>query len=956
MAEFPSETTRALAADLAQRLDGEVRFDAGSRALYATDASNYRQVPIGVVIPRSVEDVLATLDACRRHGAPVLARGGGTSLAGQCCNVAVVMDFSKYLNGILEIDAQRRLARVQPGCVLDVLRDAAEHHHLTFGPDPATHDHNTLGGMLGNNSCGVHSVMAGRTADNVRSLDIVTYDGLRLTVGRTGDAELAGIIAAGGRRGEIYRRMKALADQHADEIRQRFPSIPRRVSGFALDQLLPENGFDVARALVGSEGTCVTVLEAELELVPSPPARAMLVLGYPDVYSAADQICQVREQGVIGLEGFDDLLVEYMALKGLHPEDARLLPRGGGWLVAEFGGDTLPEAEAKARAAMAALPEPAKVLYTDARSQAWIWQLRETALAATANVPGHPPAFEGWEDSAVPPARLGAYLREFRGLMERFGYEGSLYGHFGDGCLHVRIDFDFQSPEGIAAFRAFTSDAADLVVKYGGSLSGEHGDGQARADLLDRMYGPRLVDAFRDFKAIWDPSGNMNPGKVVDPWPRDSNLRLGPDFKPPAMETTLAFSADRSSFVRASMRCVGVGTCRRLDGDGVMCPSFMVTREEKHSTRGRARMLFEMIHGGPITAGWKSDEVRDALDLCLSCKGCKHDCPVNVDMAAYKAEFLHHYYDGRLRPREAYAMGLIPYWARVAALAPGLVNRALAAPGLSQAAKWAGGVASRRSFPQFARQGFAKRFRRRGSGGTGPRVLLFPDTFTEAFHPDIAWAAVAVLEKAGYSVGIPRKRLCCGRPLFAWGWLDLARRWLGEVLDELEADIRAGTPLIGLEPACIATFTDELPELFPDDARARGLAGQARLLGDFLAGQPDWKAPRLALSALVHPHCYQHSVLGVEGTASLLSGMGVDYRMLKAGCCGMAGSFGFERAHYDVAMKCGERVLLPEVRAAPLGTLIIADGFSCREQIRQGTGREAMHLAEVLKLASGAQA
>ncbi|MDQ3946330.1 MAG: FAD-binding oxidoreductase, partial [Actinomycetota bacterium] len=652
-----------LAADLSQVIEGEVRFDAGSRALYSTAGSNYRQVPLGVVVPRTVDDVVAAMEVCRDHDVPVLGRGGGTSLAGQCCNVAVVFDFSKYLHRVVDVDPGTRQAQVEPGTILDDLRSAAEGHGLTFGPDPATHNHCTLGGMIGNNSCGVHSVMAGKTSDNIVELDVLTYDGLRLRVGPTTDDELERIIAAGGRRGEIYRELRRLRDTYADRIREGFPDIPRRVSGYALDQLLPEHGFNVARSLVGSEGTCVLVLGATCGLVPSPPVRRLVVLGYPDVYQAADDVPRVLESGPIGLEGIDQVLVEDMRRKGI-PRQIGLLPGGAGWLLVEFGADDDTGAQEQAEA----LADTVKrrnggvdaVVYAEAEQMHAIWDIRESGLGATTRVPGEPDTWEGWEDSAVAPERLGEYLRRLRKLYDRYGYHGALYGHFGDGCVHTRINFDLVTPKGIARFRSFLEEASDLVVSLGGSLSGEHGDGQSRAEFLPKMYGPELVEAFARFKGIWDPAGRMNPHKVVDPYRVDDNLRLGPGYDPKPVRTYFQFPDDQGNFSRATERCVGVGKCRRM-GEGIMCPSYMVTREEEHSTRGRAHLLFEMLSGrGPLD-GFRDEHVKDALDLCLACKGCKGECPVNVDMATYKAEFLAHHYRHRLRPRAAYSMGLIMY-------------------------------------------------------------------------------------------------------------------------------------------------------------------------------------------------------------------------------------------------------------------------------------------------------
>ncbi|MBX5491923.1 MAG: FAD-binding oxidoreductase [Chloroflexi bacterium] len=947
-----------LADALRREVRGEVRFDDGSRALYATDASNYRQVPIGVVLPRDADDVVATVALCRRFDAPVLARGGGTSLAGQCCNVAVVLDFTKYMNRILEVDPARRRARVQPGCVLDDLRNAAERHHLTFGPDPATHDHCTLGGMIGNNSCGVHSVMAGKTIDNVEALEVLTYDGLRLRVGPTSDDELARIIAPGGRRGALYAGLKALRDRYADRIRQRFPDIPRRVSGYALDQLLPEHGFHVARALVGSESTCVLVLEAQLRLVPSPPARALLVLGFQDIFAAADHVPQVLEHGPIALEAIDHELTQLAKLFHIHPRDIALLPRGGGWLLVEFGGETKDEADAQARRLMEALQQervpPAMKLFEDRREEDRIWAVRESGLGATTFLPvSHKIAWPGWEDAAVHPNQLGAYLRDFRALLNRYGYEGSLYGHFGDGCVHTSTDFDLDTRDGIAKFRAFVEEAADLVVRYGGSLSGEHGDGQARGELLVRMFGPELVQAFREFKALWDPDGKMNPGKVVDAYPLDANLRLGTDYAPPASKTHFAFVADQGSFARATLRCVGVGECRKLD-KGTMCPSYMVTREEMHATRGRARLLFEMLRGDPLRHGWRDEHVKEALDLCLACKGCKGECPVKVDMATYKAEFLSHYYAGRLRPRQAYAFGLIMYWARLAGLAPWAANFATQTPLLRDLAKAIAGAAPARQLPPFARRSFQAWYRRRPPrNGDRPQVILWPDTFNNYFLPRTARAALEVLQAAGWQVVVPPQALCCGRPLYDYGMLDLAKRHLRQILAVLRPHIRAGVPVVGLEPSCVSVFRDELVNLYPHDEDASRLQQQVFLLSEFLERKvPDYRPNRLRGRALVQGHCHHQAVLGMTDEVAVLDKLGLDYELLDAGCCGMAGAFGYTAGQpYEVGRAAGERVLLPAVRAAAPDTLIIANGFSCREQILQGTQRPALHLAEVLWLA-----
>jgi FAD/FMN-containing dehydrogenase/Fe-S oxidoreductase len=991
-----------LATTLGARIRGDVRFDNGSRALYATDASNYRQVPIGVVLPRDADDVIATIATCREFNAPILSRGGGTSLSGQCCNVAVVLDFTKYMNQIIEIDPAGGTARVEPGVVLDHLRNAAEKFHLTFAPDPASHDRCTIGGMIGNNSCGVHSIMGGKTDENIESLEIVTYDGARLKVSESSLTTVGGGNAHVGtgaparpggpevsgrshRAAEISTALKQIAADYAPQICQQFPNIPRRVSGYNLNYLLPEN-FHLARALVGSEGTCATILEATCRLVESPPARVLLVIAYPDIYQCADRIPEILEHKPIGLEGFDDLLVYYERTKGLNPEGLKLLPEGGGWLMVEFGSQTLPGAEMQSQSLIDALrrsPNPPNVaLYSGARAKR-IWEIREASLGATSHVPGEPLNWEGWEDAAVAPEKLGGYLRDLRKMMAAFNYKGSLYGHFGHACVHTRLNFDLQSKPGIAKFRRFVEEAADLVVSYGGSLSGEHGDGQARAELLPKMFGPELMEAFRKFKSIWDPGYKMNPGKLIGlPGETanklDANLRLGPDYAPWEPQTHFQFPHDHGSLSHAALRCVGVGKCRREE-DGLMCPSWRVTHEEEHSTRGRAHLLWEMTQAETredpiIRDGWHSEEVKHSLDLCLSCKGCKSDCPVGVDVATYKAEFLAHHYQGRVRPLNHYAFGNIDLWASLASNAPGLANLATQLPFLRDIAKLVAGIPHQRRIPPFAPETFKHWFFRTnpeggpfkpafGLSGDSSRpitrspnhsipVLLWADTFNNYFLPGTAKAAVEVLETAGFQVRVPRANLCCGRPLYDFGMLDRAEKLLLNILDQLEPEIEAGIPVVGLEPSCVAVFRDELINLFPNDARAQALSKQTFLLSEFLekhsTGAP---LPQLNRNALLHGHCHHKSIMGMSAEESLLHRLGITTQSPAPGCCGMAGSFGFEHDKYEVSAAIGELELLPAVRSAPDDWLIIADGFSCREQIAQGTGRRALHIAEVLQMA-----
>ena len=912
-------------------LSGEVRFDKGARAAYASDASNYRQVPVGVVLPRSVEDIIAAMRLCREHDAAVLPRGAGTSMCGQSVNAAVVVDCSKYIDRVLRIDAQAGLARVEPGAVCDTLREAAEEHGLTFAPDPATHSRCTLGGMIGNNSCGPHSVMAGKTVENVSRLEVLTYDGERFWCGPTSDVEFQRIVSSGGRRAALYTGMRRLAERYGEAIRSRFPRIRRRVSGYNLDELLPENGFNVARALVGSEGTCAFTLQAEARLVKSPRARVLVVRGFPDIFSAGDAVPEILAAGPIACEGLDERIIGGLRERALRLDDIALLPPGRGWLMVEFGGDTTEEALAKARQIEGRVVE-------DRNLMSRLWTLRETGASATAlNLAGkRPDPIVGWEDAAVDPMRLGGYLREFNALVARFGYRTSIYGHFGDGCVHARIDFQLVTPEGIAHWRNFLREASLLVVKYGGSLSGEHGDGHARAEFLPLMFGEELMQAFREFKALWDPHNRMNPGKIVDAFRVDEHLRVGPAYKPVTLHTKLPFKSDvGDGFERAVAHCVGMGKCRASKG-ATMCPSYRGTREERYSTRGRARLLAEMLRGELITDGWRSEEVKDALDWCLGCKGCRSDCPTHTDMAAYKTEFLSHYYEGRVRPREAWSMGRIGKWAPLAARAPALANLA------ARLGKRLAGVAPERTLPRFAARTFRSTFR--SAGGADP-VVLFDDTFNNHFRPQTARAAHALLERAGCAVELPREHVCCGRPYYDFGMLAQAKAALARTLDVLSPQLERGLPVVVLEPGCLSVFRDELHQLFPGDARAARLAKHATSFAEVMLKK---EVPLGAHKpALLHAHCHQKALWGTSADMQLLARAGCDVAAPDTGCCGMAGAFGYRPQFFETSRRIAELALLPALDRARERT-VVASGFSCREQIEALSGRRTLHLAELL--------
>ncbi|MBC9724246.1 FAD-binding and (Fe-S)-binding domain-containing protein [Streptomyces sp. TRM68367] len=941
---------------------GEVADDAGRRAQYASDASNYRQVPLAVVFPRERRHVLNALAVCRRLGVPVTSRGAGTSTSGQAVGSGVVLDFSRYFNRLLAVDPHARTATVQPGIVLDDLQSAAAGHGLRFGADPSTHSRCTLGGMIGNNACGTHSVAWGRTADNVVELDVVTYRGTVLRLGEMSEAEIHRAMAEGDDRAQLIASLYRLAQDNLAVLRTRLGRFPRQVSGYSLEHLLPERRFDLARALVGSEGTLAVVLSATVRLISPPPARALVVLGYRDACAAADAVPALLKHRLLALEGLDQALTDIVT----RPETRAAidtLPAAQAWLFAELGGDAeeLPKSAADlAEAARRTAGFTGAEIVTDAARAGRLWRIREDGAGLATRLPGGTSrpkagggseAWPGWEDAAVPPDQLGSYLRQFMDLLRRHGLQGAVYGHFGEGCLHVRIDFDFTTGHGAAVFRAFVTDAAELVAAHGGSLSGEHGDGQARSELLPLMYGPEVIALFEAFKSIWDPDNGLNPGMIVRPLPVDGNLRVDPRRTPLPLTTVLPFHADDGDFAKATRRCVGVGKCRTAAHRGeVMCPSYRVTLDEKDSTRGRARLLYEMTQGEVITDGWRSTEVRDALDLCLSCKGCSVDCPVGVDVATYKSEFLYHHYKGRIRPASHYCMGWLPLLSRAVARKPRLVN-AVTASRLAPLLKRLGGIAPEREVPRFSDETFLAWFRRRSPQGDGHRgpIMLWVDSFNNHFSPEVLKAGVRVLEHAGYRVRVPDGTQCCGLTWITTGQLGVARRIAARTAAALAPAVRAGLPVVGLEPSCTAALRTDVPELLDGDADARALADATVTLAELLVHRtPGWQPPRVEARSISQTHCHQHATSGFGADTALLHAMGVDNNRLESGCCGLAGNFGFERGHYDVSVAAGEQVLLPAVRQAAPGTVVLADGFSCRTQIAQRTDSRGTHLAELI--------
>ncbi len=975
--------TGGLERALREETNGEVGFDAGWQALYANDASNFRQVPIGVLVPRTLEDVVTAHRVCARFGAPIVNRGGGTSLSGETVNYAVVIDNSKYLTHVGDVDAEARTVQCQPGAINEQLNRHTGSSGLVFGPDPSSHSRCTIGGNLGNNSCGAHSVQAQlygagpRTSDNVDALEIVTYDGERFWVGVDEEQQLDQIIAAGGRKGDIYRQLRDLRDRYLAEIRTGYPSaadLPRRVSGFNLDELLPEKGFNVARALVGTESTCVTVLQARLKLCPGLFERALVTVAYDTVGDAGEEVARILERfRPIGLEGVDRRLIDDQQELGMNASDITELPRyksAGAWLLVQFGSDAAAGSSRQATEFVEWLTRD--LGYDDDRvvvmkskqdggSSEDLWAIRESGLGSTAFPPDGRDHWPGWEDSAVPPEKLGPYLRDLQALYDRYRLTGALYGHFGQGCVHSRISFDLRTAGGLASYRAFMSEAADLVVSYGGSLSGEHGDGQQKAELLVKQYGEPLMAAMREFKRIWDPTWSMNPGKVIDAYRLDENLKLGSDYNPARPPVRFAYAEDGGDFAHAALRCVGVGKCRVPEADATMCPSYRATRDERHATRGRARLLFEMLRGETITDGWQSREVFNALDLCLACKGCTNDCPVNVDMPTYKAEFLYHHYDSarRWRPRYAYAFGFIDRWAALASRVPELVNFATQTPGVARVAKFVAGIDQHRAVPTFAPMTLQQWFARRGGSRNpgGRPVVLFPDTFNNHLHTNVGVACVEALEDAGWRVMMPDGHVCCGRPLYDYGFLDHAERYLRRVLSHLREPIRAGTPVVGMEPSCLAVFKDELTKILPHDDDAARLAKNSYHFAEFFRAF-DITPPRFAdgepAQAILWGHCHHRATGGVDSEQQVLEQMGASTESVVGGCCGLAGSWGFENGKWQISLDCGEQAFLPAARSAPAEAVVVANGFSCQTQLEQspGTDRQAMHLAQVMALAT----
>ncbi|MET0425768.1 MAG: FAD-binding and (Fe-S)-binding domain-containing protein [Actinoplanes sp.] len=913
----------------------EVRADAGTLGMYSSDASLYRIPPLAVVRPRHVDEVAAALSVARATGVPLTSRGAGTSVAGNAVGRGIVLDFSRHLNRVLAIDPDARTAVVEPGTVHAVLQKAVMPHGVRFGPDPSTHPRCTIGGMIGNNACGSRSLAYGRTSDNVAGLELLTAAGEQLTTGYDGETPYA--------RGAepVVDSLRAVLGRNLATARTEFDRFGRQVSGYAAHHLLPER-FDLTQALVGSEGTLAVITRATVKLVVDSPVRVVVVLGFRDIVAAGEAAPAVVAHGPTSCEGLDSRLLDVLrARRG--PDAVPPLPAGGAWLFVEMAGDELGEVTARADRLAADGIAPAALVVTDPVTQARLWRIREDGAGLAGRAPSDKPAWPGWEDAAVPPEKLGAYLARFDELVASYEMTAAPFGHFGDGCMHVRLDLPLDQPGGTKIMREFLTDAARLVGEFGGSLSGEHGDGRARSELLPHMYSPDAIALFAGIKHAFDPGNLLNPGVLVDPDPIDADVRPAGHF--PLKQLAMAYPHDGGDLAQAVHRCTGVGKCRADNSaaGGVMCPSYLATREEKDSTRGRARVLQEVVRG---ELDWSHPSVHDAMDLCLSCKGCASDCPTGIDMATYKSEVLQQTYRRRLRPRSHYTLGRLPFWARLAGWTPRLANLAVRLPGLGKVALWLAGVDKRRSVPAFARRPFHRSFTARPVEDRKP-VVLFADSFSDSFSPEVAEATVRVLRAAGYEPRLPSGSVCCGLTWITTGQLDTAKKILGRTVGTLAADARAGIPIVGIEPSCTAVLRSDVHELLPGDDDAAVVAGSVRTLAELLAQTPGWTPPDLSdVEVVAQPHCHHHAVLGWKADADLLAASGARVRRL-AGCCGLAGNFGVEIGHYEVSVAVAEQNLLPALDAAP-DAVVLADGFSCRTQVADLRDRPALHLAQLL--------
>ena len=914
----------------------KLRKDMPTRAAYSSDASLFRRVPAAVLEPSSREDVLAGIALARERGWAIVGRGGGSSVAGNAIGDGLVIDTSRHFNRILEIDPETKTAVVEPGVVCDRLREAAAEFGLTYGPDPSTHSRCTIGGMVANNACGSHSVAYGTSADNLVDVTLALADGREVTFTSDGcDDEL------------LDAQLRALYSPNRELIEKELGRFPRQVSGYGLHYL----GHDMAKAIAGSEGTLGVITRLTVRLVEKPKFTALAVLSFEDVFAAATAAPLLRQPGVATIEGMGGDLLDALRTKNGQEHAGENLPgqpHAGGWLYCETEGDTLEEAVAAAQALTETVEHIGAVVVSDYAEARALWRIREASAGTVTRLPDGGEAWPNWEDSAVPPENLAGYLRDLYALMDRYGYRGIPFGHFGEGCVHVRISFDFHTTEGITTFNSFMNDAAELVSSYGGSLSGEHGDGRARSSLLHTMYSPEMRDLFEQFKLIFDPQSIMNPGVLVWADAVTDGLRMEPAQRKNEITPLQLFPGDNGSFTDAVNRCVGVSACRSMEGS--MCPSFQITHDEVHSTRGRARVLSELFRGETVDG----DGAEEALDLCLSCKACASECPVNVDMATYKSEFLNDHYAGRIRPRAHYLMGWLPLLSHIAhklPVVPRLVNWAMHAPGISTLLARAGGLDTGRPLISFAPQSLQKWASKREAHPGKERIVLWPDSFNSKLNTAPAQAAVEALEMLGYEVIVPQEFVCCGLTWHSTGQLSMTRRVLEHSAKVFAPYIEEGLTVVALEPSCTVMLqhdattqsTDPLVKQLSQATRSFAQVVAPKIAALVEKGQLTPQAG----SALTQVHCHEKSLGDPQQSSLILEALGYDEAQIETGCCGLAGNWGFEAGHAEMSMQLGERELFPRVRehSGP----VIADGFSCRTQVSQGTGAQAVHVAEIVR-------
>ncbi|MCH8842470.1 MAG: FAD-binding protein [SAR324 cluster bacterium] len=952
-----------LAQALKDRIEGEVRFDAMTRHLYSTDASMFQVQPLGVIVPRHVADVVAAMELAAKFRVPVLPRGGGTALAGQAVGEALIFDFSTHFTRILELNMEEEWVRVQPGVVQDQLNAFLAPHGYLFGPDTATSNRATIGGMAGNNSSGKGSIVYGKTVDHVIEAETVLSDATRATFGPVDAAGLASRQGGDGLLAQIYREVPRIAEAHRDEVERRFPKILRRVSGYNLDEVLKSPTPNLASLLVGSEGTLAVTTALKVKICRVPKAKALMAIHFDDLVGAVEGNELILTHGPSAMELIDRRIIsEALASPVFRGKTGFIEGSPEALLLVEFHGENRAELVAKLDRLETAVKRAklgyAHVRAMEAADQNLMWNLRQSGLGLLMGrrIDAKPVAFV--EDTAVDPVRLPAFLRDFKKIMERHGTEAGYYGHASVGCLHIRPFIDLRKGDEVRKMMSIFEEVASLVAEHGGTISGEHGDGLARSWLIERFFGKKLHEAFRQVKSAFDPHGLMNPGKIVDGPPPTENLRLGSTYLRNPVATTLDFSRD-GGFEFAVEMCNGNGQCRKMDG--TMCPSYQVTRDDRHSTRGRANALRGVVAGKLPAEAFTSREMYEVMDLCLECKACKTECPSGVDLAKMKYEFLHQYNRVHGVPLRSRLFGHVEWLNRIGCATAPFSNWLLGNP-LNKALLSRLGVAPQRSLPPFARQRFSRWFEKRDRAGSEagdrPAVVLFHDTFMEYNYPEVGRAAVAVLEHAGCRVILADKK-CCARPLISKGLLDEAKRYAVHNIAALKDYARQGIPIVGVEPSCILTLSDDYLDLVPG-ADAELVAAQTTTIDEFLQKLHGQGRLRFdsnggkSREVLVHGHCHQKSLVGTEPTLEVLRAIpGFHVSEIASGCCGMAGSFGYEKEKYELSMAIGEQRLLPAVRAAAPDAVIVADGISCRQQIRHATHREPQHLVEVVAEALG---